>query len=475
MTNRRYRAAVCLIAIGFVTTPVAAAAVDWPVRRVVVAAPRDFRVDPESLFVEQLPEYAERGETGSAMEAALSTLAAEPEVMLLDTARSKESGDADQDFVIRGMLHLGIEHYRSIRLEQAIGILESAIEMARSSWLDALNPELVSELYLYLGLCRLETGKPDLAHIALKNVFLHDPSRRFRSGWFPVREEGALRAAALDFVESTIRENPLETTERMAGFLDSIGADVLVYMYLAPSREGEVLLETRVFEKGVAAGDRIDVSRDSRLWRGPDSASAAVSAWLACADLPSRTDTLRRLPRLFLDTSFSYSIFGTDGTTRTGFHNLGLSAGLAYQIQPGLDTFMKVNVYNSLEDRYGDLLDNFWSIRVAMGVGYSAVFSWGRAYTHFGFEMDYLSGFRSSTDPRCKLWPDDPDLCLSSDVRDPSFLFGGTAAVGVNVFLSRSVFMTIQVGFSGYFASSGGLTDLNFPFFTDIGFGYAFF
>ena len=201
----------------------------------------------------------------------------------------------------------------------------------------------------------------------------------------------------------------------------------------------------------------------------------AVSAWLACTDLPSRIDTLRRLPRFFLDTGFSYGMFIKDETTRTGFHNAGATVGLAYQIQPGLSQFLRISFYRSISDDYGDLLDSFWSLKASIGLGYSAVFSWGRVFTQFGFEMDYLSGFKSSTNPRCKLWPDDPALCPSSQVTDPSFLFGGIGLVGVNVFISRSVFVTVQTGFSGYFVSNGPPLDLNFPFVLELGFGYAFF
>jgi len=472
---------LCLAAFSVAATARAAVpetpAAPWPVKKVILIQARDFRLEPAGLFVEGEVPLPDEVDLAGAFDAARKVLLGELEISLGtgESPPSDERTGDTQEFVIRGMLHLGIERYRDIRLGEAIETLQAAIELAQASYIDLFNPALVSDLHLYLGLCLLETGQPEMAHVALKNMFLHAPGRRFRAGWFPEREEKALRAAALDFVESPPRENPLDTTERMAAFLEAHRVDALAYMYIWPDGAGSNLLETRVFERVAGAADRIEVSRDTRAWKGPESASAAMSAWLACADLPSRVDTARRLPRLFLDTSFSYSMFATDNTTRTGFHNLGLAVGLAYQVQPGLDVFMKVNIYNSIEDRYGDLLDDFWSLRTSMGVGYSAVFSWGRVFTHFGFEMDYLSGFRSSTDPRCKLWPDDPELCASSEVSEPSFLFGATGMVGVNVFLSRSVFLTVQVGFSGYFVSSGDLSDLNLPWLSEIGLGYAFF
>jgi len=449
----------------------------WPVKRVVLIDARDFRVNPDALFVDGEAPSEDRSHLDAAADSARVTLAGEAEIEVVGVAGT---GLADEDpdsteYVVRGMLHLGIERYRDIRLVEAISVLEGAISLARESYVDVLMPALVSDLYLFLGLCRLETGDPDMAHIALKNMFLYSPGRRFRSGWFPQTQEKALRAAALDFAQSPPRENPLDTMDRVAGFLRRHRVDALIYLYLWPGSDGSPLIETRVFERSLKDAETIEITRDSRLWTGPEAASLAISSWLACADIPSRTDTTRRLPRLFLNTGFSYSMFAADNTTRTGFHNLGVAVGFAYQIQPGLDTFMKLNVFRTLEDSYGDLLDDFWSLRTSIGVGYSAVFSWGRVFTHFGLEMNYLSGFRSSTDPRCKLWPDDPDLCGSSDVSAPSFLFGATGAVGVNVFVSRSVFVMVEVGLSGYFVAGEALSDLNFPFETGFGVGYAFF
>lgn len=409
---------------------------------------------------------------------AARTLSTDPEIALIDLSRpdpvTQVSADRSE-YVLMGMLHLGIERYRDIKLDEAVAALEEGVDFALASFLDLTRPELVADFYLYLGLCRLETGEPDLAHIALKNMFGHAPAKRFRAGWFPSREEKALRAAALDFVKSPVRENPMDSTGRILSYLKDRDAQALVYLYINNGQDGVPRLETRVFEVSARDATSVEVTRDSRPFNGGESASLAVSAWLACTDLPSRVDNARRLPRVFLDTSFSYGMFLSDKTTRTGFHNTGLSIGLAYQIQPGLDTFIRLSFYRALEDSYGDLLDDFWSLKAAIGVGYSAVFSWGRVFTHFGFDMDYLSGFKSSTDPRCKLWPDDPDLCPASQVNAPSFLFGATGMVGVNVFVSRSVFVNIQAGVSGYFVSNGPLIDLNFPFVAEIGFGYAFF
>jgi hypothetical protein len=451
----------------------------FPKKRVILIPGRDFRIDPEALFFEGDVAGPAGQEIGKACTTAAEFISEEPEIELTDLTAGRGQleveGLQNQELVVRGLLHLGIERYRDINLKEAISVLEEGIKVSLHGYADVLHPTLVSDLYLYLGLTRLETGEPELAHIALKNMFLLTPDKRFRSGWFPQKVEKALRAAAVDFVQSPPRENPLGTTERVAGFLKANRANALMYLYLESGSDKTVMLETRVFEMPRKESDSMGMTRDSRRWDGVTSASLAVSAWLACADLPSRIDTSRRLPRIFLETGASYSMFLADNTTRTGFHNLGGAVSLAYQIQPGLDTFIKFNFYRSVEDSYGDLLDDFWSIRTAIGVGYSAVFSWGRVFTHFGFEMNYLSGFRSSTDPRCKLWPDDPELCESSTVSKPSFLFGAMGLVGVNVFLSRQVFMTMQVGVSGYFVANENLSDLNSPFVTEIGFGYAFF
>ncbi|HNU67605.1 MAG TPA: hypothetical protein PKG82_00480 [Myxococcota bacterium] len=481
MTCRAAFVGILVCLAGLITAvPVTGSEVVRPASKKVILIPgRDFRIDPDKLFFDPSEPPPRLQEMPQLTREASAVLAAEPEIELVDLSSgqpvSAPQGTASRHLVVMGMLHLGIERYRDIRLPEAISSLEDGISAALASDSDVLVPAVVSDLYLYLGLSRLETSEPDLAHIALKQMFGHMPERRFRQGWFPAREERALRAAALDFVKSPARENPFESTERALGFLRERGADALVYVFLESDPEGGDRLETRVFEVSRKDAGSVEVMRDSRPYRGVESVSMAISSWLACADLPSRTDTLKRLPRVFLDTGFSYSMFAQDNSTRTGFHNIGLSIGTAYQIQPGLDTFLRLSFYQAREDSYGDLLDDFFSFRASIGVGYSAVFNWGRVFTHFGFEMDYLSGFKSSTEPRCKLWPDDPDLCPSSQVTEPSFLFGAVGLLGVNVFVSRSVFVMVQAGISGYFVSNSALVDLNFPFVVEFGFGYAFF
>ena len=450
MTCRAAFVGILVCLAGLITAvPVTGSEVVRPASKKVILIPgRDFRIDPDKLFFDPSEPPPRLQEMPQLIREASAVLAAEPEIELVDLS-SGQPVSAPQGTASR---HLVVE-VCCIWESRGTGI--SACRKRSPRWRtayrrrfasdsDVLVPAVVSDLYLYLGLSRLETSEPDLAHIALKQMFGHMPERRFRQGWFPAREERALRAAALDFVKSPARENPFESTERALGFLRERGADALVYVFLESDPEGGDRLETRVFEVSRKDAGSVEVMRDSRPYRGVESVSMAISSWLACADLPSRTDTLKRLPRVFLDTGFSYSMFAQDNSTRTGFHNIGLSIGTAYQIQPGLDTFLRLSFYQAREDSYGDLLDDFFSFRASIGVGYSAVFNWGRVFTHFGFEMDYLSGFKSSTEPRCKLWPDDPDLCPSSQVTEPSFLFGAVGLLGVNVFVSRSVFVMVQ-------------------------------
>ena len=451
-----------------------------PRRRVAVLPGRDYRIDPSALFIEGEPSSSLDG--GAALaNAAAAILAREPEVVPVrpaDLHQADESADSPE-LVVRGLLHLGQERYRDIRIPEAIAALEQGIASARRVFLDVLSPDLVSDLYLYQGLCYLEQGQVALAHVAFKNLLLATPGRRFRKGWFPQATEAAMRTAAEDFIRTTPPESLLGGLERVEAFLKFARATAAVATYLtgAPGEAGSV--EVRVAEISRQPGGRLVLAaRAESKWSGPEAAaetvSRTVSGWLACAVLPSREVTEKPYARFFLDTTAAYSVFLRVPTRRI-FSNAGFGLGLAWQVREGLDLFGRVNVLNAFEDQFGDLVKQFWTIRAQAGVGYSLRGNWGRVFFHTGIAFDYLSGFESTTDPNCKFWPNDPARCPASNVRRPRYLVGAAVALGVDVTLYGPIYFVFQAGVAAYFVSNETDTPVNFPVSLETGLGYAFF
>ena len=380
---------------------------------------------------------------------------------------------------MRGLLHLGQERYRDIRIPEAISALEQGIASARKAWLDILAPDVLSDLYLYQGLSYLELNQVALSHAAFKNMLTASPRRKFRKGWFPPATEAALKAAAEDFIRTSPWENLLGGVDRMESFLKYAKATAVVTAYLSggPGEAGQV--QVRIAEMSRQPGSHlVQVARADTSWVSPEAAvdvvSRTVSNWLSCTVLPSREAVDRPHARFFLDTAGAYSVY-LKVPTRRIFSNAGFGIGLSWQIKDGLDVFGRVNLLNAFEDPYGDLFRQFWTVRTTAGVGYSVRGYWGRVFLHTGIVLDYLSGFESTTNPNCKFWPDDPARCPASNVRRPRYLFGATVALGVNVTIFGPIFFTFQIGMGAFFVSNESDTPVNFPLSLDLGLGYAFF
>ncbi len=468
-------------------------AASFPRKRVLVLPLRDYRIDPEALFpttpsVRPEERSSERGWiSGGLDDAILLALRAEPEIVAVRAGEALPSGREGRGNVALGFLRLGVELYRNLRVDDAAQTLDKGVEAGRAEYLDVVNPARMFDLYLYLGLSYVEQGQAALAHVAFKNMFLVAPQEafrrpEFRRGYFPAAAEDAIRAAAVDFVQTSPQEVPLGSLERTADLLKATGAKALVDVFIAsrPGREG--VLSVRVLEP--VAGERGARPALSRKHpypgasRAGDLVSRDLSAWIACTDLPSRAPPRERLPRFYMDTTGAYTLF-LRHPTRNVFHNAGFGAGLSYQILKELDFFVRLNLLTSFPDKYNDLISGFTSIRFYTGVGYTLGGTWGRFFVHTGLDLQYLTNFVSSTDPSCKIgaWTNNPQFCDPAHVeRLPYRLLGGAGvAVGVDVILVGPIYVTFKVGAATYFFPAGPASPLNFPLVGEAGLGYAFF
>ena len=204
------------------------------------------------------------------------------------------------------------------------------------------------------------------------------------------------------------------------------------------------------------------------------SAKVHCLAWLACVALPSRRAETPQLPEVFLDTTGAWSAYLKRGPIRRLFHNAGFGLGLSWQVLEGLDVFGGLQVTNSFQDPFGDLLRDFWTVRLSAGVGYSVRFRWGRVYLHTGLLFDHLSDFAATTDVRCKFWPERSDLCPASRVQQPRWMLGWMAAPGVEIRMIGPLQLVVRVGVGAHFVANDLARSLNFPVQVELGLGYAF-
>lgn len=452
-----------------------------PRRLLVLVLPfRDDRLDPEAIFVEK-PEPSREEEGDLPAAPVREILSREPELQVMSPMEAlADEGHGDETLaMVRGLLHLGQERYRDLRVQEAIPVIRQGIAIAQKSLLDLRAPALVSDLHLVLGLCLVETGDSAAAHQAFREMFRVTPGRRFRSGWFPGNVEAAIRGAARDFLAAQAGGIPLGSIDRLEDLLRRTRAFAVISGTMRRSEaDGSPLFSLRVLETSTGAGPRLALAvREDIPWDAPEEGrerlSRALGAWLACTTLPSRRPEVPRLPEVFLDTTGAWSAW-LKGPTRRIFHNAGFGVGLSWQVLEGLDIFGGLNVTNSFPDAFGDLLRDFWTVRLSAGVGYSVRFGWGRVYVHSGLLFDYLSDFASTTDPNCKFWPDRPDRCLASRVQHPRWMLGWMVAPGVEVRLAGPLQLMVRVGLGAHFVSSDFSNTLNFPIQVEVGLGYAF-
>lgn len=457
-----------------------------PRKRILVLSVRDYRIEPEALFPDvvssvQTPEAPPLDAT------VLDTLRTEPEAEAVRAVDVLTASGEGRGNVARGFLHLGIELYRNLRVDDAVLTLEKGVETGLVEYLDVLDPPRMFDLYLYLGLSYVEQGRVGLAHVAFKNMFLVAPREafrrpEFRRGYFPAAAEEAIRAAAVDFVQTSPQEVPLGSTERTADLLKATGSKALVDIYLTNGASRKGLLSIRIHEPVPNERSVRTAWARRHPYPGPreaqDLISRDISAWFACTDLPSRLPPRERMPRFYMDTTGSYVLF-LRHPTRNVFHNAGFGVGLAYQILRELDFFARVNLLTSFPDKYNDLIAGFTSIRFHTGVGYTLQGAWGRFFVHTGLDLQYLTNFVSSTDPACKIaaWTNNPEFCNPAHVeRLPyRFLGGAGVVIGVDVFLLGPIYVTFKVGAATYFFPAGPASPLNFPLVGEAGLGYAFF
>ena len=450
---------------------------DVPHRRVLVLPGRDFRRDPEALFWAGQTAPVPGSAASELAQAAADALAAEPEVSAVRVGELRAGdGGGERGIVARGYLHLGQDLYRNLRQKDAAAALEKGVDAVATEFLDVVEPELVSDLYLYLGLSYLEQGSAPLAHVAFKNMFFVSPERRFRKGYFPPDTESAIHAAAVDFQRTYSLDAPLGSATRANALMRAAKVTAIVYAFLAHGPAGD-RLEVRVVEPAEKGGGGV-AHASGFPWQDAVTAreqvGRALSAWLACTTLPSRATRRESRPRLFMDTTGSYSLFLQHPTT-TLFHVAGFGVGFAYQVLDNLDAFGRLNLSTSFPDRYGDLVEGFTAVRGVAGVGYSVRWGWGRAFLHTGFEAHYLSDFVSTRNANCKFFGVGSKVCGGDVKRLPGHvLLGMNGSVGVDFTITGPLQVVVQTGVSAYFYPIGANSPLNFPLFFEVGLGYAF-
>ncbi len=133
-----------------------------------------------------VPAHLSRGikEVWDAMAGLPQTITAERELKDFLEEKDKESGRLDESerlFTKGRTLTLGLQ------LEEAASVYIQAIETLKDSYVLIHNPDLLAQLWLYLGVNRSQAGKKEPAKDAFRRALAMVPDLELSSGYFSPR------------------------------------------------------------------------------------------------------------------------------------------------------------------------------------------------------------------------------------------------------------------------------------------------
>lgn len=441
--------------------------------RVALLPMRDYAVTPQELFAaEEPPERVARRRLLERVEQTIAdNLRQDPRVSLVkeeDLRRAlDENGRYEQGREVTvGFLGIGREFYDALSNDRASENLAKAEASALALYQDVVEPELLADIELLLGLSQLESGHGPQAHIAFKRLFALRPTIRFQKGYHSPRAERAFVAALTDFAATAARDVPVDL-DRLESLLAEAGADLVLTGQLVRSGDG-VAVVLVVYDRTTRS---FAIREELPMETSPDDTERidrALSAWLTCTTVPvvgeRQSEQERELhPGVYIDTNFAHAFY-LENPSRKQFHNLGFAVNVSGRVMDHLDLFAKLGLFTSLPDPLQDLQTTLNSMRVVAGAGFTFGGDTLRGYVHPGLEVHYLGDFEVITDPSCKFWGRTNPRCDTSSITafEAAVLFGVNVATGVDLMLTDEVFLTLQANFTLYFPFNDASSDLNY-------------
>ncbi len=405
----------------------------------------------------------------------LAELTGQPFLALVPPAEVRRrladaSGVPAQHAAAQSLYRLGLELYLGLASGRAIDKLSAAAKLLRDLFADTYDPKSAADAQFMLGVALVDAGRSALGHVAIKDGFAMQPSRRFRRDFFPPATAAALVAALTDFLSTSDPLRPYGDHQRLAQLSRRLGVDWLV---TATLRQGEAGPELWL---AVFSAQRRLMEAEIRLPAGGshDQVNAFVSRWLAC--VPVMGDAVAGPgtdPGIFADMSLSFLPFLRQ-PTRTRFLSMGFASGADVALRENLHWFGRLGLHTSLPDAYRDLLRSFNSLRIVTGLGATWRSGPLRLFVNLGVDAHLLGSFVTSADPDCKLFGVDHRMCDKSTVIDlnQNVLVGANVGGGGQLHLGRDFVLALRVSISEYFLPLNGTDYLNQPLGIELGFGY---
>ena len=483
--------ALCVLGASWEPRPAAAAAVTYPrrerVRKVVgVLAFPNYQLDGELVFRSEDQQLPLDGALEAAVAYLQERLALEDDLAMVGEIELRDRITTTRRYregilLAREWFNLGVDQFKALRIRRALENLDRAKKLYLEVFQDVVDPFSLAELQLFRGLALGERNAQELAHVAFKRMFAFDPWKRFRPGYYAPATERALQAAVVDFLLTFDRDRVLLDDERARGFLKEMELDALLYGYLGRDGEGRPALHVLVYDRETGRVTLHDTALVDGGAGDRESIDRLVTRWLSCV----RWEHVREpegphTARLFVDAGFGHSFF-LDTPTREFFHNVGFVGSVAWQVTSSFDVFAHFNVMTTLPDSNKDLFRSATTFQAIIGAGFTFRGRRLRFYVHPGIDLNYLGQLAWTLDPSCKFWASLPPeewpagACDDRliDSLDPPILLGINVATGLDIFLTRDLYLNLQAATSFYFFPFEATDTLNFPLMFELKVGYA--
>ncbi|MBR58460.1 MAG: hypothetical protein CMH54_10615 [Myxococcales bacterium] len=383
---------------------------------------------------------------------------------------------AETDALTRSSIELGIDEYKSLKLDKAQKSLLRAQELMHSVLLGIRDPDLASKLYLHLGLVYLEQGDQDQARIALGTMFFYNPGRTFPAGYYSPAVETALTSAYSDFLRLAPLDRPVVDGKTLKSFANNAGISQLFTVVVRQDHPSQV--QVHVFDlKRMVPVHNVQLRATSKGLPHPDPFERFISRYVACEifeRFPANPWD-RRFRRASLELNGGYHTYGRF-PTRSILHNTSIALFVGRGLSPHVAIYGGLNLLTSVEDQNKDLSDRLVSMRFMGGIEFRTRVQRFTFFFSPGAETNIMSGFQVLTSPECKFFGIDHPLCeQSSNVRDSGLqlLMGINASAGMRYHMTNSIYLGVR-GIAGMYLVplSGKKVDYPLGGWTAVGFEF---
>jgi len=373
---------------------------------------------------------------------------------------------------------LAREQYRELRHSEAESNLLHAIRILGSIFYELVEPEAFAEIYFLLGVTQIEMSRPEEAHQAFKRALALDPFLHVPPGYYPPPVEQALTVACTDLRSGTAPPTGPDI-HRGKALAETLGLDALL-LIRSGGEPGHPRLALVVLDRRTGS---LSFEEEISLTGAPDrddqELDRLASRWVACTPFHMTQPTVETQHRFLFSAAYQQMAHLTY-PTRSMLHSMGFSFETGLYLLNTFGLVSKVQFSTSLPDRFDDMLEPLRSVRLMAGPSFSLAGAWWRLYLVPSLEVQFLSAFRTSTDPDCKFYlrdsPGYAAMCNPAQVKHyPTEIQGGVnLSAGSQFFFSNRLFVGLSLSISTYFLPLDRSIEMNFPVSLEAGGGIAF-